>query len=368
MNKRTLLTAVVALAIVGAIFGYKYLAIRRGMAAQQAAMMARPPTTVSAAPAQEATWPNTLNAVGSLASFRGITVKTELEGTIRRIAFASGAAVAEGDLLVELDTSVEAAQLAGLEAQAKLAELNVTRARELRTNSTNTQADLDTAEATLLQTRSAVDQLRATIAKKHIVAPFAGRLGIAQVYPGQFLGKAESIVQLETLDPVYADFTLPQQDIGRVAANQTVHLRVDAYPDRVFEGTITAIAPRVSEATRSISLRASVANPTGILRPGMFGRVEVVLPGTERAIALPSAAIVYNPYGNFVYVVEGNVARQRFIQTGAQRGNLIVVLSGLKPGESVVTSGQIKLRNGSPVQIDNTAAPSADPAPKPAEG
>jgi len=366
MNKRTLLTAVIALAVFGAIFGYKYLAIRHSKAAQ--AQMVRPPATVSATPAQETTWPNTLNAVGSLASFRGITVKTELEGVIRRIAFGSGAAVAEGDLLVELDTSVESAQLAGLEAQAKLAELNITRARELRTNSTNTQADLDTAEATLLQTRSAVDQLRATIAKKRILAPFAGRLGIALVYPGQFLGKAESIVQLETLDPVYADFTMPQQNIGRVAVGQTVHLRVDAFPNRVFAGTIAAIAPRVSETTRSISLRAAVANRDEILLPGMFGQVEVVLPDTEHAIVLPSAAIVYNPYGNFVYVIEGNVAHQRFVQTGAQRGNLVTILSGLKPGESVVTSGQIKLRNGSPVQIDNTVVPSANPAPKPAEG
>lgn len=366
MKKSTILTALVAIAILGAIFGYKYLAIRRGMAAQAA--MVRPPTTVSATPAQESTWPNTISAVGSLASIRGIMVKNELEGTIRRIAFQSGAAVAEGDLLVELDTTVESAQLAGLEASAKLAELNVTRARELRTNSTNTQADLDTAEATLLQTRSAVDQLRATIAKKRITAPFAGRLGIALVYPGQFLGKAESIVQLETLDPVYADFTLPQQDIGRVAAGQSVHLRVDAFPGRVFEGKIDAIAPRVSEATRSISLRATVANHDEVLRPGMFGHVEIVLAGTERSIVLPTAAIVYNPYGNFVYVVENDIARQRFIQTGAQRGNLVAVLSGLKPGEPVVTSGQIKLRNGSPVRIDNTVTPSADPAPKPAEG
>lgn len=366
MKKSLILTALVALAIFGAIFGYKYMAIRRAMAAQ--ATMVRPPTTVSATPAQESTWPNTISAVGSLASIRGIMVKNELEGVIRRIAFTSGAAVAEGDLLVELDTTVEAAQLAGLEASAKLAELNVTRARELRTNSTNTQADLDTAEATLLQTRSAVDQLRATIAKKRITAPFAGRLGIALVYPGQFLGKAESIVQLETLDPVYADFTLPQQDIGRVAAGQKVQVSVDAFPGRVFEGTIAAIAPRVSEATRSISLRAEVANRDEVLRPGMFGHVEIVLPATEHTIVLPTAAIVYNPYGNFVYVVENNVAQQRFIQTGAQRGNLVAVLSGLKPGEPVVTSGQIKLRNGSPVRIDNAVVPSANPAPKPAEG
>lgn len=366
MNKRLILTALVACAVLGAIFGYKFLAIRRGMAAQAA--MVRPPATVSTTAARENSWPNTINAVASLASFRGITVKTELEGAVRAITFESGATVDAGTVLVELDTAVETAQLAGLEASARLAELNVTRARELRTNSTNTQADLDTAEATLLQTRSAVDQLRATIAKKRITAPFAGRLGIALVYPGQFLGKAEPIVQLETLDPVYADFTLPQQDIGRVRLGQPVRLHIDAFPDRVFEGTISAIAPRVSEATRSISLRATVANRDETLRPGMFGRAEVVLPDTERAIVLPTAAVVYNPYGDFVYVVENNVAQQRFVQTGSQRGNQIAIVSGLKPGEMVVTSGQIKLRNGSPVRIDNTVAPSANPAPKPAEG
>lgn len=366
MKTRLLLTLIVAVAVFGAIFGYKYLTIRRGMAARGA--MVRPPATVSAAPAKEETWPNTLTAVGSLASFRGITVKTELEGVVRRIAFESGAVVAEGALLVELDTSVEAAQLTGLEAQAKLAAINLARARELRTNGSNTPADLDTADATLAQTRSAVDQLRALMAKKRITAPFAGRLGIALIYPGQFLGKAESIVQLEALDPVYLDFTLPQQNIGRVAVGQKVRLQIDAFPDRAFEGTIEAIAPRVSDATRSISLRAAVPNRDEILRPGMFGRAEVVLPGSARTVVLPTASIVYNPYGNFVYVVENGVARQRFIQTGPQRGNLVSIVSGLKPGESIVTSGQIKLRNGSPVRVDNAVAPSADPAPKPTEG
>ncbi|MBI2496622.1 MAG: efflux RND transporter periplasmic adaptor subunit [Opitutae bacterium] len=366
MKTRFILTLVIAVAVLAAIFGSRLLKNRRAAAAQ--ATMVRPAPTVSATAAKEENWPHTLNAVGALASFRGITVKSELEGVIRRIAFESGATVAEGDALVELDTSVETAQLAGLEAQARLAELNLARARELRTNGTNTQADLDAAEAMLLQTRSAADQLRATIAKKRITAPFAGRLGIALVYPGQFLGKAESIVQLETLDPVYADFSLPQQEIGRVAVGQPVRVNVDAFPDRAFEGTITAIAPRVNDATRSISLRATVANRDEVLRPGMFGRIEVVLPVTERALVLPTAAIVYNPYGNFVYVIDQGAVSQRFVQTGPQRGNLISILSGLKPGEQVVTSGQIKLRNGSPVQIDNTAAPSANPAPRPSEG
>lgn len=366
MKIRILPTLIVAVVVFGSIFGYKYLAMRRGMAAQ--AGQVRPPTTVSAAAAQEETWPNTLNAVGSIASFRGITVKNEIEGAVRHIAFTSGAYVEAGAPLVDLDDSIEAASLPGLEAQAKLAATNLARARDLRAADTNALADLDAAEATAASTQSALASLRATVAKKHIVAPFAGRLGIARIYPGQFLGKAEAIVQLETLDPVYVDFSLPQQSIAQVAVGQTVHIQVDAFPGRVFAGTIAAISPRVDDSTRSLSLRAAVPNADEALRPGMFGRVEVVLPGTARSIVLPTSAVVYNPYGNFVFVIDGGVAKQRFVQTGPQRGNVIAILSGLQPGEQVVTSGQIKLRNGSPVRVDNTAAPSADPAPKPAEG
>lgn len=368
MKKTLPLTVLAAIAVFGAIFGYKYLQIRRGMAAALAAQAGLRSVTVSATAARAEAWPNTLSAVASLASYRGITVRSEAEGTIRRVAFESGSAVAEGALLVELDVSVELAQLTGLEAQARLAEINLGRARELRANSTNTQADLDAAEASLAQARAAVGQLRATIAKKQISAAFAGRLGIAQVHPGQFLGKGDPIVQLEILDPIHVDFTLPQQDIGLARIGQPVHVRVDAFPGRTFEGAVSAIDPRVDQATRSISLRATLANRDEALRPGMFGNVEVMLPESENTVVLPTAAIVYNPYGDFVYVIENGAAHQRFVRTGRQRGNLIAILSGLKPGESVVTSGQIKLRNGSPVQVDNTAAPSADPAPKPAEG
>jgi len=366
MKTRLIPTLIVALVVFGSIFGYKYLAVRRGMAAQAGQM--RPPTTVSATPAQEETWPHTLNAVGSVASYRGIMIRNEVEGAVRHIAFTSGAYVEAGAPLVDLDDSIEAASLPGLEAQAQLAATNLARARELRAADTNALADLDAAEATAASTQAALATLRATLAKKHLVAPFAGRLGIARVYPGQFLGKAEAIVQLEALDPVYVDFSLPQQSIARVAVGQVVHVQVDAYPDRVFAGTIAAISPRVDDSTRSLSLRATVPNPDEALRPGMFGRVEVVLPGAERTIVLPTAAVVYNPYGNFVFVIDGGVVKQRFVQTGPQRGNLIAILSGLQPGEQVVTSGQIKLRNGSPVRVDNSAAPSSDPAPKPTEG
>lgn len=365
MKTRTVLTLIVALAVLGAIFGYKFFTIKKAMAARAA--IVPPPVTVSATAAQAETWPNTLSAVGTLASYRGITVKTELEGLVRGIAVESGAVVEEGAVLVELDTSVESAQLAGLEAQARLADINVTRARELRQNGTNSQADLDSAEAALLHNRSAVDQLRATIAKKRIVAPFAGRIGIVQVYPGQFLTKGDAIVQLETLDPIHVDFSLPQQDLARVEKGQPVRVTVDAYPGRALEGVVTAINPRVSGATRTLQLRATLANPGELLRPGMFAQVEVILPAAENYLVLPASAIVYNPYGDSVFVIEEGVVHPRFVQTGPQRGDLVAILSGLKAGEQVVTSGQLKLRNGSSVVVDNSVAPDANPAPQPQE-
>jgi len=365
MKIRVATTVLIALAVFGAIFGYKFYMIGRMRAAQMA--MVRPPATVSAAPVQEQTWPNSLNAVATLASYRGVTVKAEIEGTVRRIAFESGATVAAGAPLVDLDDSVEAASLPGLEAQAKLAAANLERARDLRANNTNTPVDLDAAEATAAQTQSAVAQLRATIAKKHITAPFAGRLGIALIYPGQFLGKADPVVRLETLDPVYVDFSLPQQDLSRVAVGQAVRVRIDAFPGRVFDAAIVAIAPRVTDATRNLDLRAAMANPGEILRPGMFAHAAVVLPPTEHALVLPATAVVHNPYGETVYVIEQGVAHQRFITTGPQQGDLILVRDGLHAGESVVTSGQIKLHNGSAVRIDNSLAPEAKASPTPPE-
>lgn len=363
--KRTILTLVIALLVLGGIGGYWYMKLQRAMAARAA--MVPQPVTVSAIEARQETWPNTLTAVGALASFRGINVKAELEGVVRHISFESGAAVSEGDLLIEMDISVESAQLAGLEAQAKLAEINVTRARELRTNGTNTQADLDTAEAVLLQTRSAVDQLRATIAKKKIVAPFAGRLGIARIYPGQFISKGDTIVQLETLDPIHVDFSLPQQDLGRLSIGQQVNVSTNAQLDQPLQGKITAIDPHVSETTRSVQVRATFTNPNETLRPGMYARVEVVLPASENYLVLPSSSIVYNPYGDSVFVIANGLAEPRFVKPGPQRGDVTAILSGLKPGEQVVTSGQLKLRKGSAVRVDNSVAPDANPAPKPQE-
>ena len=365
MKKSSVLLILAAVVVLGAIFGYKVYTIRRTMAAMAA--MKPQPVTVSAVAVTTETWPNTLSAVGTLASFRGITVKTEVEGLVRTIAAESGRTVAVGDPLIQLDTSVEDAQLTGLEAQARLAELNLGRARELRANGTNTPNDLDTAEATLASARAAVAQLKANLAKKRITAPFAGRLGIVHVYPGQFLAKGDAIVVLESTDPIHLDFSLPQQDLARISAGQPVRLHVDAYPGRSFEGRITAISPRVDDATRNLDVRATLPNPEDALRPGMYARAEVVLPASEQSLVIPATAVVYNPYGETVYVIENGVAHQRFIKTGATRGDLTQVREGLKAGDQIVTSGQVKLRNGSAVHVDNTSAPTANPAPKPQE-
>ncbi|MBS0663542.1 MAG: efflux RND transporter periplasmic adaptor subunit [Verrucomicrobia bacterium] len=365
MKTRLIVPVVAALAVLAAIFAIKFHAASVARAAQAA--MVRPPTTVSAAAVREETWPNTIAAVGALASYRGVTIKTEVEGAVRRIAFESGATVAEGQALVALDDSVEAATLPGLEAQARLASTNLLRARELRAQNTNSPVDLDAAETAAALAKAAVDELKAALAKKHIAAPFAGRLGIALVYPGQFLAKGEAIVRLETLDPIYADFSVPQQELARVALGQEVAVAVDAYPDQAYRARVVAIAPRVNDNTRTVDLRAELANPGERLRPGMFARVEVLLPPTPHALVLPATAVVHNPYGETVYVVEDGVAHQRFIRTGPQRGDLVLVRQGLKPGEMVVTSGQIKLHHGSAVRLDNSLAPLADPAPKPKE-
>lgn len=370
MNKRTTLTAVIALAILGAIFGSKYVQNRKAMTAMAARKPA--PAAVATAPAVQEKWQGRLHAVGTIESFRGVTIRSEIEGRIVRVAFDSGAEVKEGDVLVELDTATETAQLRSSEATARLAELNLQRARELRLTNANTQADLDAAEATAAQAAATVDTIQATLAKKRIVAPFAGRLGLRLVNVGQFLNKADAIVTLESTDPIYADFSLPQQDVTHLRPGLPVRVQLDAFPDRDFAGTVEAVDPRVNGTTRNLRVRAILPNADGALRPGMFARVEVLLPEASEVVVLPATSIVYSPYGDSVYVVEKDeqgaaVARQRWVKVGPKRGDQVALLSGVTAGEEVVTAGQGKLRPGTPVTVNNTVVPSNSPAPKPAE-
>lgn len=369
MNKRFVLTAVIALAVLAGIFGFKFKQIK---AAQTASAARKPqPATVTTAAAVAEKWRTTLRAVGALESFRGVTIRSEIEGRIVNVNFDSGARVKAGDVLIEMDTASESAQLRSNEASARLAQLNLERAHELRRNSTNTQADLDAAEATAAQTQAAIEATKATLAKKRIVAPFDGRVGIRQVNPGQFLNKGDAVVTLESTNPIYVDFTLPQQDITHVKPGLAVHVTVDAFPGRTFEGVIEASDPRVSATTRSMRLRGVLKNEEENLRPGMFAHVEVELPEETDVVVLPATSIVYSPYGDSVYVVAKEngaaVAQQRFVQLGAKRGDQISLLKGVAPGDEVVTAGQGKLRPGTPVKVNNTVVPANNPAPKPAE-
>lgn len=374
MIKRVLLTTLVALAILGAIFGSKFLSMRKAAAAM--AGMKPPPATVATAVATAQTWRNTLSAVGTVESFQGVTLRSEIEGRILRIAFQSGAAVKAGELLVELESSEEQAQLKSLEATTRLATATLQRAKDLRANNTNTEVELETAEATHAQALAAVERLRSTLAKKQIVAPFTGRLGIRHVNIGQFLNKGDTIVTLEAINPAYVDFALPQQDLPHLKAGLPVRVRVDAFPEKNFEGRIEAIDPRVSSETRNVRVRAVVPNPDEVLRPGFFAQVSVELPDETNVLELPATAVVYSPYGNSVYVVVEKsgadgakqlVAEQRFVTTGAKRGDLVSILKGIAAGDNVVTAGQMKLRNGAPVVINNSVVPSSSPTPQPAQ-
>jgi membrane fusion protein (multidrug efflux system) len=370
--RRTLLMLGAVIVVVGGLAAYEIQSIR-ALKKRMEAMRPAPPT-VSTTIARATPWGSEIRTVGSLAAVQGVTVSSELAGTVARIAFESGARVEKGDLLVQLDISTDEAQLRGAEAQARLAAITLQRARQLRKSDSNSQADLDTAQAQADQAAAAADNLRAVIAKKTLRAPFAGIAGIRIVNLGQFIAPGGPVVSVQALDPIYADFAVPQQRAGDLAAGQPVRVATDAYPDVVFAGRVNALDPRVDNDTRNIQAQATVPNPDGRLRPGMFARVDVVLPGLRQAITLPQTAVVYNPYGSAVYVIETTpgpsgasvrVARQHFVTLGETRGDEVAVLKGVEPGDEVVTSGQIKLRNGSPVQVSNTAVPPVNPAPTP---
>jgi len=372
LAKRILGVLAAILVVVGAIAYWKYYTVSRLMAAMAA--QKPQPTMVSSIKAAEETWQDRRRAVGSLAAVQGVTVCNELAGTVRRIAFESGDSVKAGDVLIALDTSTDEAQLRGLKAQAELARISLERAKELRQQNTNAPADLDAAQAQADQARAAVEALEAVIAKKVIVSPFAGRLGIRQVNQGQYLAAGSPIVALNSLDPIYVNFALPQQAVVDLAAGLAVEVRIDAYPGEVFTGAINAVAAGIDDATRNVGVQATLRNPGARLKPGMFASVEVLLPAQSRFVTLPQPAVVYNAYGNSVYVVQRSrdasgaevlTASQRVVQLGESRGDQVAVLKGVQPGEEIVTSGQLKLRNGSLIAINNRVAVDNNPAPTP---
>ena len=377
MLKKTIITAIGLLLLIGFLGSVKFAPGFGQFAAMAAegANAVMPATVVTATPARPEVWETTLSATGSVMTMQGVTLGSELAGKVTRIAFESGAKVQAGDLLVQLDTSSEEAQLRSAEAGVALAKINVQRARELRAQSTISQSELDSAEAQIQQAAAQADNIRSVIAKKTIRAPFSGRLGIRLVNLGQILHEGDPIAALETLDPVYVNFSLPQQNLADVAPGSVVRITTDAAPGQTFEGKVNAINPDVDFATRSLRIQAILPNPGEKLRPGMFANIEVVLPAREKVLVIPATAVLYAPYGDSVFVIDEKkddrtghvqkVLRQQFVRLGLARGDLVTVTSSLNPGDTVVTSGVFKLRPGLPVEVDNTLAPDVQAAPKP---
>jgi membrane fusion protein (multidrug efflux system) len=365
----------VTLLIAGPLFLVKISQFKAMGEAGAAMMAAMPPTVVTATPAKSDSWPNSLSAPGSIAAVQGVTVAAEIPGKVVRIAFEPGSVVPAGAVLVELDTTTETAQLRAAEATAALAKANLQRARELRQNNTNSLAELDAADAQAKQAEAQADSIRTVIAKKSVRAPFTGRLGLRLVNLGQILREGDAITTLQTMSPVFVNFSLPQQRVPQLQLDAVLRVKTDSAPGRTFEGRITAINPEVDSNTRSIRVQGTLENRDEALRAGMYVAVELVLPERTEVLAIPATAVLHAPYGDSIFVVEEQrdeksgkvqqVLKQQFVRVGESRGDFVQIVDGLKPGQQVVTSGVFKLRPGTVVVIDNTLAPAAQLDPKP---
>ncbi len=355
MIKRLIIVLVALTLLYGGIFGWKYVQSQK-LAAR--ASMPPPPAAVATARVQAETWKSRLSAVGSLVATQGVFVSNEIAGQVTDIRFESGQAVAAGELLVQLDDDVDRASLASLLAEQRLADIQFKRAAKLVNEKLVSRSDYDAAQAALESAAAQVDSQRARINKKAIRAPFAGLLGIRQVDLGQYLSPGAEIVSLQSLDPIYAEYSLPERHLSELAVGQPVEVNVAAYPGRTFAGRISAVSPRIDANTRSVRLRATLKNPEQLLRPGMFAEVDTLLPERENVLTLPTRAITYNPYGDSVFVVEetdGSLrVQRRQVQSGQQRGGRVEIAAGLEAGTQVVSAGQNKLRNGQAVVIDNS--------------
>jgi membrane fusion protein (multidrug efflux system) len=372
MIKRMLIMLVLFGVVLGGLFGFKVFV--NGKIKEAMAGMANTPQTVSAAKAESSDWQPTIDAVGSLRAVRGADLSLEVPGVVEEILFQSGDEVQAGQILLRLRAEDEIAKLQSLEATAQLAQITYDRDVQLFKARAISQAVVDNDEANLRNFKAQVAQQKAIVDKKTLRAPFAGRLGLRQVDLGQFLSAGTVIATLQSLDPIFVDFLLPQQAVAQLTVGAKVEAKVDAFPDRVFTGKITAINPKIETASRNIQVRATLPNADQKLLPGMFATVQLETGVAQRLITLPQTAVSYNPYGSLVYLVDDKgkdadgkpqlTARQVFVTTGATRGDQVAILKGVAEGDMVVTSGQIKLRNGVPVVVDNRVVPKNDPAPK----
>jgi membrane fusion protein, multidrug efflux system len=375
MIKRMLFMLVLVGVVLGGLFGFK--AFVGGKIKEAMASMADLPQTVSAAKAASSDWQPRIDAVGSLRAVRGADLSLEVAGMVEEITFQSGDEVQAGQVLLRLRDEDDVAKLQSLEATAQLARITYDRdVKQLKAQAIS-QAIVDNDEANLRNAKAQVAQQKAMVDKKTLRAPFAGRLGLRQVDLGQYLSAGTVIATLQSLDPIFVDFLLPQQSVAQLSVGQTVRVKVDAFPGREFAGKITAINPKVETASRNIQVRATLPNRDQKLLPGMFATVELETGAPQRLVTLPQTAVSYNPYGSLVYIVDDKTkdaggkphpfARQVFVTTGATRGDQVAILKGVSEGDTVVTSGQVKLRNGVPLAIDNRIVPTNDAAPKPVD-
>jgi len=373
MLKKITITVLGIAIIAGALIGIKMMQFKS--MGDAAAHMVMPPETVTSATVGEDTWPNLVIATGSVAPMQGVTIGAETPGKVVKLAFESGDLVKQGDILVQLDVSTEEAQLRAAEASGALAKANLVRSTDLLDKQAVSKSDFDLVDAQAKQAEAQIANVKAIIAKKTIHAPFDGRLGLRLVNLGQILSEGAPIATLQTLDPVYVNFSLPQQRLPLIHSGGTVRVRTDAAPGVTFEGKINAISPEVDTATRNIRVQATIANVGEKLRAGMFANVEVVLPNAEKVLSIPATAVLYAPYGDSVFVIVSKpdektkqaqlVLEQKFIRLGEARGDFVAVESGLKAGDQVVTTGVFKLRPGTAVVIDNKLAPDAKLSPTP---
>jgi len=360
MILRLFLVLVFLGAVLGGIFGWKQVQQQ-----QQAAMQGPPPPPVVASARVEAeAWRPRIESVGSLVAVQGIDVANEVPGLVREIKFDSGQAVKAGEVLVQIDDAVDQADLLGLLALRDLAQIKLKRLQTLLKDRSTSQSDYDEAKAQLDGAEAAVAAKRATIAKKRIAAPFAGQLGIRKVDLGDYLAAGSPIVALNALDPTFVDFSLPERELTRLAVDQPVTVRVAAHPGRAFEGRISALDSGVDMKTRNLRVRATLPNGDGALRPGMFAEVAVLLPERSGVLTLPRTAIDFAPYGSSVFLIEekdGKLEVQRRpVTTGEAQGGRVEIVTGLALGDQVVAEGQVKLRNGQQVKVDDSVVPAAD--------
>ena len=371
IKKMAIMLAMVSV-VFGGIFGVKVV---KAKMSQKYMSFKQPPAAVTALKVTYQEWQPHVKAVGSLRAYRGVDVTSEIAGLVRAVNFRSGQRVGEGQVLVQLNADADIAQLHALEAAADLAKTTLERDKKQFAAQAVSQATIDAEEADVRSKTAQVAQQQALIDKKTIRAPFPGRLGISIVNPGQYLNPGEKIVTLQEVDPLYVDFYLPQQELAQVATGQAVSVTADSYPGRAFSGRITTINPKVDPETRNFQAEALIANTGHVLLPGMYAAVEVRAGAVQRYLTAPQTVVSYNPYGNTVFIVKEqdagsggkapSIVQQVFVTLGPTRGDQVALLSGVQDGDMLVTSGQLKLRNGSPVAINNKILPANDEKPVP---